>query len=343
MNRKIVLIPIFAIFLSCFSQVGFAATVHEIVTSSRVITRVIPGMTINDIIREIYPQEKNLWPEIKEKLIAINPDSFHPYSDKLVTGSRLKLVDIKRIHQVDVSSKRKVGYIVRQEGQASVQDHNGDIQGLEINSQVYEGDRITTMKGANLYILMDDGAEIYLKSDSVIKISEYIITSDNDSSSSSILDLIRGGLRKISGAIGASVQSNYKVQTGLATIGIRGTEYVIKLCKQDDCNQTVGRNDPDAKLHAVVLAGIITLATEEETQILMAVGEYGTASGEELLVEEGVPVPVGMLNEAETKRFNVTIPKQPEAKVIQQEEEVIQPEEKSSNNWVWLLGLLLFL
>ncbi|MCP4491784.1 MAG: FecR domain-containing protein [Gammaproteobacteria bacterium] len=335
MNKKTILIPIFAILIGCFSQVTFAATVHEIVPSSRVITRVIPGMTVNDIIHKIYPQEKKLWTEIKEKLIDINPDSFHPYSDKLVTGSRLNLVDIKRIHQEEVSSKRKVGYIVRQEGKASVKGLNGDVQELEINSQIYEGDRITTAKAANLYILMDDGAEIYLKSDSVIKISEYVITSDTNSGGSSILDLIRGGLRKITGAIGASALSNYRVQTGLATIGIRGTEYVIKLCKHDDCSQAVGRNDSDAKLHAVVLEGIITLTTEEETQILMAIGEYGTANGEELLIEEDVSIPVGMLSEEESTRFNVTIPKQ------QMEEK--QAEEESGGNWVWLLGLLLFL
>jgi len=334
-NRKFLLVPILTIVFGIFSQVALAATIHEIVPSSRVITRVIQGMTVNDIIRKIYPNEQKLWPEIKEKLISINPDSFHPYSDQLVTGSRLKLVDIKRIHQQEVSSKEKVGYIVRQEGQASVKDQNGAIQGLEVNSQIYEGDRITTAAGASLYILMDDGAEIYLKGDSVIKISEYVITSGFDDDSSSILDLIRGGLRKITGAIGASALSNYRVQTGLATIGIRGTEYVIKLCKQDDCSQTVSRNDPDAKLHAVVLEGVITLTTEEETQILMAVGEYGTASAGELLIQDEAPVPVGMLNDEESKRFNVTIPKKIEEKKV--------VEEESSSSWAWLLGLLLLL
>ncbi len=339
MNRKAILITFFAITIGCFSQVTLAATVHEIAASSRVITRVIPGMTVNDIIRKIYPQEETLWPEIKKKLIAINPDSFHPYSDKLVTGSRLRLVDIKRIHQEEVSiSKHKVGYIVRQEGQASVKGSDGETQGLEANSQVYEGDRITTAKGASLYILMDDGAEIYLKSDSVIKISEYVIAPENESSSS-IFDLIRGGLRKITGAIGASLRSNYKVQTGLATIGIRGTEYVIKLCKQDDCSQTVGRNDPDAKLHAAVLEGVITMA-KEDSQILVAVGEYGTATGEDLIVEDNIKVPVGMLNEEESTHFNATIPKQLEE--VQAEE--VQPEEEPLNySWLWLLGLLLLL
>lgn len=333
-NRKTIAVSILVIFIGLFSQISFAATIHEIVPSSRVITRVIQGMTVNDIIRKIYPEEKALWPEIKEKIIAINPDSFHPYSDQLINGSRLKLVDIKRIQQEEISSKVKVGYIVRQEGEASVKDASGNIQGLEVNSQIYEGDRITTVAGASLYILMDDGAEIYLKGDSVIKISEYVITSGYDNKSSSILDLIRGGLRKITGAIGASALSNYRVQAGLATIGIRGTEYVIKLCKLDDCSQTVSRNDPDAKLHAVVLQGIITLTTEEETQILMAIGEYGTASREELVVQNEVSVPEGMLDTDESNRFNVTIPKQLEEKAAE--------EEKSGSGWAWLLGLLLF-
>lgn len=331
MNRKLILISIFTIVFGLLSQVSLAAAIQEIVPSSRVITRVISGMTINDIIRKIYPQEIKLWPEIKEKIISINPDSFHPYSDQLITGSRLKLVDIKRIQQEEVSNKHKVGYVVRQDGQVSVKDQDGNIQGLEVNSQIYEGDRITTEVGANLYILMDDGAEIFLKGDSIIKISEYVITSGYDDSSSSIMDLIRGGLRTITGAIGGSALSNYSVQTGLATIGIRGTEYVIKLCKLDDCSQSVSRNDPDAKLHAAVLEGMITLTSEEDTKILMAIGEYGTASSEELVIIESAAVPAGMLNQEEATQFNVTIPQQLEQ----------QKQEEGSSGWPWLLGIIL--
>jgi len=332
LSKKLFLIPVFTIVFGFFTQITYAETVHELVPSSRVITRVISGMTINDIIRKIYPQEEKLWPEIKSKLISINPESFQPYSDKLIKGSRLKLVNIKRFQQKEVLGKKKVGYIVRKVGRASVKDLNGNIQGLEVNSQVYEGDRITTSIGANLYILMDDGAEIFLKGDSIIKISEYVITSGFDTKGSSILDLIRGGLRKITGAIGAGALSNYKMRTGLATIGIRGTEYVIKLCKQDDCTQTVSRNDPDAKLHAVVLKGIITLTNDKETQILMAIGEYGTASTESLTVQDDVPVPEGMLDAEESTRFNITIPRQIEQQAA---------KESGGSGWLWLLGILL--
>ena len=329
--KKLYFAPIFIIVLVFFGQSASAGVTVELEPSSRVILHVDPNMSLDQIVRKIYPTEVELWLEIKNKLIELNPASFHPNSDQLIEGSRLKLVDIRRIAEQMISNKNKVGYVVRQKGQVTVNDLNGETQTLEINSPIYEGDRITTGIGSTAFIAMDDGAEVYLKPDSVVKISTYVITPGFDKDSSSILDLIRGGLRKITGSIGASALSNYQVQTGLATIGIRGTEYVIKLCKLDDCNQTVGRNDPDAKLHAVVLKGIITLTTEEDVQILMAVGEYGTASREELVVLNDVEVPSGLLDSEEATQFNITIPQQQE-----------KADESSSNSvWGWILGILL--
>lgn len=328
--KKLYFAPLTIIALVLFAQSAVAQVTIELEPSSRVILHVDPGMSIDQIVRKVYPTEVELWLDIKNRLIELNPYSFHPNSDRLVAGSRLKLVEIKRVAEQVVSNKSKVGYVARQKGRVTVKDLNGETQILETNSPIYEGDRITTGMGSTAYIAMDDGAEIYLKEDSVIKISTYVITSEFDKDSSSVLDLIRGGLRKITGSIGASALSNYQVQTGLATIGIRGTEYVIKLCKQDDCNQTVGRNDPDAKLHAVVLKGIITLTTEDDVQILMAIGEYGTASREELAVLEDVTVPSGLLDTQESTQFNVTIP--------QQQEKV---EDSSDSMWKWILGIIL--
>jgi len=328
--KKLNFAPLIIFTLVLFAQSAVAEVTVELEPSSRVILHVDPSMSIDQIVRKVYPTEVDLWLDIKNKLIELNPYSFHPNSDRLVAGSRLKLVEIKRFAEQVVSNKSKVGYVVRQKGQVTVKDLNGETQILEINSPIYEGDRITTDIGSTAFIAMDDGAEIYLKEDSVVKISTYVITSGLDEDSSSVLDLIRGGLRKITGSIGASAQSNYQVQTGLATIGIRGTEYVIKLCKQDNCDQTVGRNDPDAKLHAVVLEGIITLTTEDDVQILMAIGEYGTASREELAVLEDVTVPSGLLDTEESTQFNVTIPQQQE-----------KTDDSSDNMWKWILGIVL--
>jgi hypothetical protein len=288
-------------------------------------------MTIDEIIMRVYPEDKDLWPQIKTKLIETNPNSFVQYSDRLIPGVRLKLVDIRRIlDQEELIPKVQVGHVARIGGQAIARDINGRVHQLQINSKIFQGDRLETEPGAGLYILMSDGAEVHLKEDSVLKISEYIITAGYDEDSSSILDLLRGGLRKLTGSIGASTSANYKVQTGLATIGIRGTEYVIKLCKLDDCSQTVSRNDPDAKLHAVVLEGVITLTTDEDVQILMAMGEYGTATPEVLVVEETKPVPAGLLDDEESEMFNVTISQQ-----------AAQQEKETSSSWMWIVGVLL--
>jgi hypothetical protein len=183
--------------------------------------------------------------------------------------------------------------------------------------------------------MMDDGAEVHLKEDSVLKISEYVITAGYDERSSSILDLLRGGLRKLTGSIGGSARANYQVQTGIATIGIRGTEYVIKLCKLDDCTQTVSRNDADAKLHVVVLDGMITLTGDDsDSQILVAMGEYATATPEVLVLEEEKPIPAGFLDAGESQMLNVT--------TVQQVEQQVEPqEEETSNWWLWVVGVLL--
>lgn len=328
MNKNLLVALILAIVsATAWQPVASAEATIELVPSSRVILKIIPGMTIDDIIARIYPREKDLWPQIREKLIETNPNSFHPYSDRLVNGARLKLVDIRRIYAEEVESKLKVGYVSRLEGRATARDVNDRIEELQINSQIFEGDRIETDTESQLSILMDDGAEIHLKPDSVIKISEYTITSGYDRNSSSVLDLLRGGFRKITGAIGASMLANYQVQTGFATIGIRGTDYVVKLCKGDNCSQTVGRNDPEAKLHAAVLEGAITLTSDEDVQILMAMGEYATATSQSLTLERDAPVPLGFLDTDEAGQFEATVPR--------------QEADAGTSPWVWILGILL--
>ena len=331
MNRKLPIVLLMGFLLLVgFQPVSHAASV-ELVPSSRVILKITDGMQIDEIIARVYPKDKDVWPQIKAKLIETNPHSFVQYSDRLIPGVRLKLVDIRRIlDQEELIPKILVGHVVQLGGQASARDINGMVHHLRVESKIFEGDRLETEPGAALYILMDDGAEVHLKEGSVLKISEYVITTGYGEGSSSILDLIRGGLRKLTGSIGASSLANYQVHTGLATIGIRGTEYVIKLCKLDDCSQTVSRNDPDAKLHAVVLKGAITLTTDKDVQILMAMGEYGTATPEDLVVEEEKSVPTGLLDDEEAELFNVTLP-QP----------VEQQEEETSSSWMWIVGVLL--
>lgn len=331
MNRHI----LYTLFLTLLPYAFFQPVVNaadvELVPSSRVILKISDEMTIDEIIRRIYPNQKDLWPQIKARLIETNPNSFVQYSDRLIPGMRLKLVDIKRIvDQEELEPKIKVGYVAQLDGQATARDINGKVKQLEINTRIFEGDRLETAMDSSLYLLMDDGAEVHLKADSVLKISNYKITAGYGEDSKSIMDLIRGGLRKITGSIGASGFANYQVRTGFATIGIRGTDYAIKLCKQDDCTRTVSRNDGEAKLHAVVLDGAITLTADDETPVLVATGEYATSTTESLVLEEKTSLPVGLLDTGEVQIFDQAIPQQES-----------QEDQSSNSTWAWVMGLLL--
>jgi len=309
-----------------------AAADVELVPSERVILEINEGMTIDRIIQRVYPRDRALWPRIEQKLIETNPDSFEAGTKRLIPGQRLKLVDIKRADdEADLPSRTRVGFVTGLQGNASSSDANGRVADLQLNSAVYEGDRIETDPESRLRIRMDDGATIMLKGNSVLKVTEYVITQGYDAGSSSVLDLLRGGLRAITGAIGANRKANYELDTGVAAIGIRGTDYVIKLCKLDDCTQTVNRNDPSARLHAAVLEGAITLTIRDGRQISMAMGDYGSASRDSLAVEDRGKLPAGLLSAEEARRFDAAVKQQPTA-----------PQRQSADAWKWILGILLF-
>ena len=127
-----------------------AATV-ELLPSSRVILKVTADMTVDDIIERVYPKDEALWPRIKQKLIETNPDSFVQYSDRLIPGVRLKLVDIKRIYeQPELTPKIRIGSVFSLTGTASASDINDRIDTLQINSQIFQGDRDFVIAGDDL-------------------------------------------------------------------------------------------------------------------------------------------------------------------------------------------------
>ena len=118
---------------SLFHPEADAAAV-ELVPSSRVIFEVTADMTVDDIIERVYPKDMDLWPRIKQKLIETNPQSFVQYTDRLIPGVRLKLVDIKRIYeQPELTPKVRIGNVVIVTGNASTVDVNGRVQHSKSN------------------------------------------------------------------------------------------------------------------------------------------------------------------------------------------------------------------
>lgn len=300
---------------------------YEFTESSRNIMRVGPNQTLDMLVQQVYAQHKALWPQVKNKIRELNPHAFNRYTGRLIAGQRLKLVTIRKIHEVGVLNRlNQVGEVSRIKGLVTATDKNGKVSSLKSASPLFEGDRVKTSSDAAVIIRMIDGAEMHIKPDSSVRITEYVMKSGFERGSRSIIDLIKGGLRKITGSIAANPLSVYRFHSGVITIGVRGTDYVVKLCKANDCEQSAGRNDDDSRLHVAVLDGVITLQDEEGVQGELALGQYAVADRDKVVMVPDAPPVKGLLSDEEQPVFDRAQP----------------PEDKDKSFWPWLLGGAMF-
>jgi hypothetical protein len=117
-----------------------------------------------------------------------------------------------------------IGKVILSVGEVTAQNSGGALRQLERRGRIFEGDLLTTSEGARCQIRFTDGSLLALPELSQFRVDEYRYdgTEDNEKA---IYSLLKGGMRTITGAIGKKTKENYKVNTPVATIGIRGTAY----------------------------------------------------------------------------------------------------------------------
>ena len=119
-------------------------------------------------------------------------------------------------------------------------------KGLQLN----EGDRLTTSNGAAAIVKLQDGTRMTLRPDSEIIVQQYQFNQgavDN----SMVLQLLRGGLRALTGLISKNSANAAKIQTSTATIGIRGTDFDARICGPE-CKQESSKVTEQARPNAVL-------------------------------------------------------------------------------------------
>jgi hypothetical protein len=146
-------------------------------------------------------------------------------------------------------------------------------------------DFVVTGDASRAQLLLIDGAKIAVRPNSRLQIEEYAyevaaaasgsasITTSADNSS--IISLVKGGFRTITGAIGKEDPSDYEVRTAVGVLGIRGTDFAVLFCV-GDCNTasgvTPGSAVPDG-LYLMVTEGIIVFSNEV-ADIELTAGEF---------------------------------------------------------------------
>ena len=159
-------------------------------------------------------------------MFALIANGLARYPLKQVLGVLLLLgVSLATVAQTagDVEFSRGVGF-----AQSPGQLPRSLGQGLPLK----EGDRLTTSEGAAVIIRLQDGTRMTLRPNSEMIVQQYQFK-DGAADNSMVLQLLRGGFRAITGLISKNAPDAAKIQTAVATIGIRGTDFDARLCAQD--------------------------------------------------------------------------------------------------------------
>lgn len=151
----------------------------------------------------------------------------------------------------------------------------GASRALAVKSEVHPGETLTTQAKTYARLKFQDGAEIVLRPNSQMTVSQYAYQPEKADGDVAGFGLLKGGMRMVSGLIGKRNPDKVKVETAVATVGIRGTHFGLLMC-QSDCTDiaTISGRAPEDGLHIDVAEGAVA-ATNRAGEQAIGVGQFG--------------------------------------------------------------------
>jgi hypothetical protein len=273
-----------------------------------------PGQTIFGIVKVLYPEKQADWPEIIKQIVRENPHAFENHeATHIKIGERIKLPSLKSHmlapNVVVYKGPEAVGQIVQARGKAFAISAKKENRPLAMGSEVYVGDRLFTGADGYLRLSMIDDARIDLRCNSEMLIEDYQLLRAGNRS---VIYLLQGSLRKITGSIGKLANDIYEMKTPMATVGVRGTDYALRVLQSHGCDGSMDVNSNG--LFVRVNQGAIDLKNQSGVVALTS----GNAA--HVIGEGNKPQNINASNGVFEKA-----------------------EKEESSSWWWLLGLIIIL
>lgn len=206
------------------------------------------------------------------------------------------------------------GSITHLSGAVSVRTTDGRTLPGAAGVKVNQGDTVTTGAGGYARIEMTDGGEMVLRPKAELKIEAYSFEPTKPENDSFVFSVLRGGLRTVTGLISKrGNQDAYRLRTATSTIGIRGTQFDLRVC-QADCGTL-----PDGT-YVAVKSGAVRATN--------AAGNQLVSSGQVAFVPPILPPIILPRNPGIGFTAPAVIPKLDENKKIQQQ----QPQQQQQQN-----------
>lgn len=233
-----------------------------------------------------------------------------------------------------IAAEKEVGKTLLARGSVIGKRSSGDVT-LKRRSLVFEKDEIHVGKDGRAQFRMIDQALISLQENSVLQIKNYQFQKGGRNNSA-LLELLSGGLRTITGAIGKGNKKAYELRTPLATIGIRGTDYEVEIVSngmyvavwdgvihlrarlKNGCNMLIGSSQPFmfvfidrlgkcrglAKVPDVFRAGHSSNVTSKKQERRVAIIGARRSFAQRLVIEPLLQASPGALTPATTFDFD---------------------------------------
>ena len=120
------------------------------------------------------------------------------------------------------------GTVVHLSGPLLAKKADGSVKVLARKSEVEQGDTLVAEKGTYAQIRFIDNSEITLRPDTTFKIEAFAYDEARPDADSASFNLVKGGLRSVTGLLGKRNKEKFSLKTPTATIGIRGTTFIAQ-------------------------------------------------------------------------------------------------------------------
>lgn len=118
---------------------------------------------------------------------------------------------------------------------------------LSVGEDVHPGDVLRTERDSSARLRFTDGTEVAVRPGTHIAIEGYSYEVAKPEADNFAIRLLKGGMRTVTGLLGKRRPETFSVRAVTATVGIRGTDFIVRICEEDCAAENATRPRPVAE------------------------------------------------------------------------------------------------
>ena len=112
-------------------------------------------------------------------------------------------------------------------GRAFIESEGNNRERVRMGMMVRQADRIVTESNGHVHIRFIDEALVSVRPNSELEILAYVFNTEDPDKSSIKFNLLEGTARAVSGNAAKAARQRFRLNTPIAAIGVRGTDFVV--------------------------------------------------------------------------------------------------------------------